>query len=63
MENDIINMNSAAYVITRSIQAECNLLMDQLRNEMSVKIKEFLLEQSMLFSKISDEFKIAANNF
>ncbi|TPP56213.1 hypothetical protein FGIG_04963 [Fasciola gigantica] len=60
---DATSIRTGSLVITRSVQAECNWIMEQLRAEYLTKFAEYLREQARFHRRIADQLDQAASLF
>nr|CAX73697.1 Sorting nexin-18 [Schistosoma japonicum] len=62
-QSDVNRIQSGALIITRSVQAECNHIMSQIRNEWMNKIKDYLNEQARFYHQIAELIEKSAQSF
>ncbi|CAH8543042.1 unnamed protein product [Schistosoma rodhaini] len=62
-QSDVNRIQSGALLITRSVQAECNLIMNQIRDEWINKIKDYLHDQARFYHQIAEQIERAAQSF
>ncbi|KAH8875950.1 Sorting nexin-9, partial [Schistosoma japonicum] len=62
-QSDVNRIQSGALIITRSVQAECNHIMSQIRNEWMNKIKDYLHEQARFYHQIAELIEKSAQSF
>ncbi|CAH8494468.1 unnamed protein product [Schistosoma turkestanicum] len=62
-QSDVNRIQSGALVITRSVQAECNFIMNQIRDEWISKIKDYLHGQARFYHQIAEQIERAAHSF
>lgn len=60
---DASSIRTGSLVIARSVQAECNWIMEQLRTEYLAKFGEYLREQARFHRQIADQLDQAASLF
>nr|CAH8847981.1 unnamed protein product [Trichobilharzia regenti] len=62
-QSDVNRIHSGALIITRSVQAECNLIMKQIREEWITKLKDYLNDQARFYHQIAEQIERAAQSF
>lgn len=60
---DAVNIQTGSMIIGRSVQAECNLLMSQLRSDLMARMRDYLRDRANFYRHMADQLDSSAALF